>query len=156
MLILFSVDRFFLKQCADIFGALQDAQFVRSSVDETNGEYGGLQYAGSRVMLPNGSIDPWHALGVTTNTENTTDVRAIFIEGTAHCADMYPSSEGDSAALVLARQQIYAQLAVWVKSARPNGGSASEGRPNGGSASEGRPRGAPASERRPSRAHNLL
>ncbi len=35
-----------------------------------------------QIVFPNGSIDPWHALGVVTDV--TSEEQAIFIEGTAH------------------------------------------------------------------------
>uniref|UniRef100_A0A3Q3WZB5 Uncharacterized protein n=1 Tax=Mola mola TaxID=94237 RepID=A0A3Q3WZB5_MOLML len=36
----------------------------------------------SRIVFPNGSVDPWHASGITQNI--TPDLKAIFIKGTAH------------------------------------------------------------------------
>jgi hypothetical protein len=43
---------------------------------------GGSQIAGTKIVMPNGSIDPWHALSVL-NTTNT-GIVPIFIDGTAH------------------------------------------------------------------------
>jgi hypothetical protein len=33
-----------------------------------------------QIVFPNGSIDPWHALGITSDV--TSEEQAIFIEGT--------------------------------------------------------------------------
>merc|ERR1711937_311394 len=35
--------------------------------DETNWTYGGTGIAGTNIMFPSGTIDPWHALGVTNS-----------------------------------------------------------------------------------------
>lgn len=47
--------------------------------------------------MPNGSMDPWHALSVINATdpfysssqETSKSVRPVEIDGTAHCRDMY-------------------------------------------------------------------
>jgi hypothetical protein len=44
--------------------------------------YGGKGLKVSRVIFVNGSIDPWHALGLTTQNGTTRDNLVIFIEGT--------------------------------------------------------------------------
>ncbi|KHJ77201.1 hypothetical protein OESDEN_23179 [Oesophagostomum dentatum] len=56
------------------------------------------------VVLPNGSLDPWHALGTYVN--NTATAYPILINATAHCSDMYPAYDGEPVALVGVRQQI--------------------------------------------------
>ena len=76
------MSRFFVKQCADIFGASFTPSFVSASVDASNSYYGALAYTGTRVVLPNGSVDPWHALGVLHDLG--TDTRAIYINGILH------------------------------------------------------------------------
>ena len=53
-------------------------------------------------IFSTGSIDPWHALSVLTNL--TTSEVAIFIPGTAHCADMNSDSCEDPPALRSARK----------------------------------------------------
>ena len=45
----------------------------------TNKEYGGLDISVSNVVFVHGSIDPWHAMGITQS--NRTKSPAIFIEG---------------------------------------------------------------------------
>ena len=56
----------------------------------TNTARGARDIAASNVTYPSGTIDPWHVLGITNSTKlhNPTE-RAVFIGGTAHCADMY-------------------------------------------------------------------
>lgn len=106
----FPID-FSIRQCSDIFGKKFNYQLLESSVDRTNFIYGGLNLKLKRTVFPNGSIDPWSALGITSNT---TGNAAIFIQGTAHCADMYPPSEKDSPELKEARIQIENHLSAWL------------------------------------------
>jgi serine protease 16 len=44
---------------------------------------GGRNISGTNIVFPNGSIDPWHALGVL-ETESGSGNEAIYIDGTAH------------------------------------------------------------------------
>lgn len=41
--------------------------------------YGGRYPKVTQVVFPNGAIDPWHALGVTTNLSS--NALAIYIDG---------------------------------------------------------------------------
>jgi hypothetical protein len=61
---------------------------LNKAIESTNGYYGktGIATAASRVIFINGSIDPWHALGLTPNSTNFEEVAAsnntvIFIKG---------------------------------------------------------------------------
>ncbi|XP_026500280.2 putative serine protease K12H4.7 [Vanessa tameamea] len=103
---------FFIQQCQDVFGPKFDAGFVSEVADSTNNCYGGLTIGVKRVAYIHGSVDPWHALGMTTTEEE--DAPAIFIKGTAHCANMYPPSASDSAQLLEARTEIRQYLELWL------------------------------------------
>lgn len=60
----------------------------------------------TNVLYVHGSIDPWHALGLT-KTDKSQPQPTIYIEGTAHCANMYePSDEKDLPQLKKAREEI--------------------------------------------------
>lgn len=102
---------FFIQQCADIFGDKFNLDVLNNGVAFTNAYYGGFGLKPTRVAFPNGSIDPWHALGITNQTGLSDDSVAIFIQGTAHCADMYPTGDDDLIQLTQARQQIVQFLA---------------------------------------------
>lgn len=53
--------------------------FVESAADWTNNYYGALDIAVSRVVFVHGTVDPWHALGITkTQVESAP---AILIKG---------------------------------------------------------------------------
>ena len=64
---------FYVQQCADIFG-----KEIQMSVNRTNIINGGLDLQMTRAVFPNGSIDPWHALAMTTNANGNANV-AIYI-----------------------------------------------------------------------------
>ncbi|XP_026881270.2 thymus-specific serine protease [Electrophorus electricus] len=101
---------YYLQQCRDIYNLTGS---VANAVQQTNEEYGGYDIRTTRIVFPNGSIDPWHALGVTSNITN--DLPAVFIKGTAHCANMYPARAEDLPELMLARDQIFLLLQKWLK-----------------------------------------
>ena len=94
----------------DIFGAQFNTTTIAAAVNWTNVYYGGWNISTSvtNIVFPNGSIDPWHALGITTSLSEA--LVAIFIHGTAHCANMYPAAADDPMELVNARTAITASI----------------------------------------------
>lgn len=95
---------FFVKQCTDIFGSKFTNDSLWRDVARTNNIYGGLDPETTNVLFVHGSIDPWHALGLTKTINK--NMPAIFINGTAHCANMYEPSDKDMPQLKEARIQI--------------------------------------------------
>jgi len=82
----------------------------------TNTAYGELDVAATRVIYPSGTIDPWHALGVTNSTPLANPLEGpAFILGTAHCHDMHAPQPSDPPSLTWARQQINETVARWVR-----------------------------------------
>ena len=101
-----------IKTCSEVYGLSPDQ--VNSAVFATNKHYGGrdnIPRNATNIVFPNGSIDPWHALGVL---ESTGSLVAVFINGTAHCANMYPPSPKDLPGLVKARAIITATIQDWL------------------------------------------
>lgn len=108
----FPVD-FWTQQCADIFGPNFNADLLAVAVNRTNDDYGGFTPKVTKVVFPNGSIDPWHAMGVTKDLSQ--EATAIFITGTAHCANMYPASKDDPKELKEARSTIQKLIKGWIE-----------------------------------------
>jgi len=62
-----------------------------------NTEYGARALKGTNITIPNGSMDPWHALGIINTTDqffsSTQQLSAreqvVFIQDTSHCRDMF-------------------------------------------------------------------
>ncbi len=115
---------YYTQLCSDVFGI--DPNSVGESVNQTNYYYGGNQIPptgptnilfvnGTEITVSNsriGNIDPWHVLGVTEDISDS--LRAILIDGTAHCANVLPSSPNDPPSLVLARKLTSLQIGEWL------------------------------------------
>lgn len=85
---------------------------VYAAVNRTNQYYGGRNVTGTNIVFPNGSIDPWHALSVLTDIGSS--VHAVYITGTAHCANMYPPRDSDPPGLTAARVEISTLIGTWL------------------------------------------
>uniref|UniRef100_A0A8R1E1G7 Uncharacterized protein n=1 Tax=Caenorhabditis japonica TaxID=281687 RepID=A0A8R1E1G7_CAEJA len=109
---------FFADQCIDLFGPEFTLDNTFKLVDAVRTKYGGADsYKGTKVCFPNGSFDPWQDLGhKASNTNN--DVDSWLINGTAHCADMYPARDSDVQSLKDARARIRDHLAKWLADAQ--------------------------------------
>jgi hypothetical protein len=101
---------FFTEVCRQVYGI--NPAVISANVRKTNAFYGGKALKSSRIVLPNGSVDPWHVLGITDSVDP--QMPSVFIQGTAHCADLYAPSEQDLPALTQARAKILATLSQWL------------------------------------------
>lgn len=95
---------FFIRQCADVYSPIFTKKVLETGVNRTNNDYGALDPETTNVLYVHGSIDPWHALGLTESKNPNTPT--IFIKGTAHCANMYEPAPTDLPELVEARKKI--------------------------------------------------
>jgi hypothetical protein len=77
--------------------------------------FGGRNIATSNTFFSNGNVDPWHALGITTPFARPMPNSDVFyIDGTAHCADLYPPSPKDVPGLTAARKRFVQLLNIWL------------------------------------------
>ncbi|XP_040566173.1 putative serine protease F56F10.1 [Lepeophtheirus salmonis] len=106
--------KFFEDQCIDIFGTHFNKKLLENGIRRTNLIYGGKNPTGiTNIVYVHGSFDPWHAMGITKDlSEKAT---AIFITGTAHCANMYPESSQDPYQLKEARKEILKKIKSWLE-----------------------------------------
>lgn len=58
-----------------------DDRFLDAAIFRSNANYGALDPETTNVIYVHGSIDPWHALGLTTSVHP--QMPAIYIEGKA-------------------------------------------------------------------------
>jgi hypothetical protein len=86
---------------------------IKNAVNNTNTNYGGYNYKGSRVLFLNGDIDPWHALSFINRAPNP-DTHFTLIRNASHCADRYPNSDMDSGDLQAAREYTKTLLKTWL------------------------------------------
>ena len=101
----------FTEVCRLVFNITSTQVF--EAVQATNTFYGGKFINSTNIVFPNGSVDPWHALGITEDIGPT--LKAIFITGTSHCTNMYPARASDLPALNKARDDITLNIAYWLK-----------------------------------------
>jgi serine protease 16 len=108
--------QFYRDLCFEAFnGWTSDPQ-----VDWMNQVYGDISIAGTNIIFPAGTIDPWHALGETNSTvplANPTE-NALYMLGTAHCNDLYAAASSDPESLTYARQVIKEQVSKWLARAQ--------------------------------------
>jgi len=103
---------YYYNLCTDVYGAKFNVDYTRGRVQKSVDNFGRARdYNGTNVVIPNGSLDPWHALG--TYAKNNPTVVPFLINGTAHCADMEPPSKDDPADLTKVRDIIYQNLQDW-------------------------------------------
>ena len=69
----------FLQTCTDLFGDVFDAQYIEELVEDSNSYYGAKKLEVENVVFVHGSIDPWHAMGRTTDLNEKSP--AILIPG---------------------------------------------------------------------------
>lgn len=104
--------KFSIQQCMDVFGAKFNQELIQMGINRTNTNYGGYGMRATKIVFPNGSIDPWHFLGFTKDL--SMESPAIYIQGTAHCANMYPATSDDLPQLVQARATIEKLIGTWL------------------------------------------
>ena len=82
----------------------------------TNGYYGAKKLGASRVVLPDGSIDPWHSLALTqvSESQRALGLTPVIIDGTTHCGDMHYPRPDDSPSLQAAHAKIAAEVGSWL------------------------------------------
>ncbi|OQR89194.1 serine protease family S28 [Thraustotheca clavata] len=102
-----TVDRVYYQMCKDVFGITD----TDARIAEKKAKYHGLDINVENVVFPSGTIDPWSALAVDNSTHLANPKsKAVYIEGTSHCRDMYAAAATDSGPVVWAHQQIDAAV----------------------------------------------
>jgi len=84
-------------------------------VDWINQIYGDVRIAGTNIIFPSGTIDPWHIFGITNSTKvaNPT-LKPLYILGTAHCNDLISEANSDPENLKNARKLIGNSIKEWL------------------------------------------
>ncbi|CAB05185.2 Peptidase S28 [Caenorhabditis elegans] len=130
----------YVQMCMDVFNNQYQRTSIDYSIANTNYKYGErFHYRGTNVVLPNGNVDPWHALGLYYPTDSS--VVSYLIDGTAHCADMYPARDADVPGLKVVRDLVDQNIAKWLNQSPATGatqipGTGSTAKPGTGSTSQ--------------------
>ncbi|EPB73806.1 serine carboxypeptidase S28 [Ancylostoma ceylanicum] len=107
----------FVNMCTDVFGKKFNANYIEAAVRATQRHYGSAEdFDATNVVIPNGSVDPWHRLGKLVSYYNS--VVTYLIEGTAHCAEMSPPGPNDKPGLKTVREIIRENIAKWLTEPR--------------------------------------
>jgi hypothetical protein len=101
--------------CTDVYGIDFKPEL---KVKQTNQHYGGRYLpttTPNNIVFVNGNIDPWHTLSIYEPIPNS-PIQTVFVQGTAHCADV--SLVGPSRAppqLLRAQQQVSDIIGQWIR-----------------------------------------
>jgi serine protease 16 len=99
------------EMCEVAFGI--NASTVDDNIVFANAMYGGDDIQGTRILYPNGQIDPWHSLGVLTPPNDQSPV--MMVTAASHHFWTHASKPTDDAFIVQARQDIWDQVGAWLK-----------------------------------------
>lgn len=89
-----------------------DKATVDESIKFANLMYGGRTIQGTRIMYPNGEIDPWHSLGVLEAPNSQSPV--LMVSAASHHFWTHESKPTDDANVVAAKEAIWAQVTEWL------------------------------------------
>mmetsp|Transcript_53378 Transcript_53378/g.68502 ORF Transcript_53378/g.68502 Transcript_53378/m.68502 type:complete len:507 (-) Transcript_53378:231-1751(-) len=99
-----------VKLCERMFDISQD--FVQEQIDATNACYGADQPKGSRILFPNGNVDPWSGCGVLTAP--TDDEPVMMVDGSSHHFWTHPANEIIQESVQEAKLAIQEQVVTWL------------------------------------------
>jgi len=101
--------------CEELFGITIDQ--VAFSINNTNERTGGWGLSGSRILIPNGSVDPWSAGGVGRGGQKSKDPKCLptlWVEGASHHFWTHPVKPTDQKSVVIARAEIRKKVLDWI------------------------------------------
>jgi len=102
---------FNLQQCAAAFNISADT--VRANVEESNRYYGADRPRGTRVLYPNGQIDPWSYLSVLVTPGP--GLPTLWVPGASHHYWTRPSQPSDAVEDTRAKRAIWEQVTQWLR-----------------------------------------
>jgi len=85
---------------------------VRKAIDATNAHYGAAHPAATRIMYPNGDVDPWHGLSILESPGP--ELPVLMVAGASHHAWTHPTLSSDQSTVVAARAAIRSQVSAWL------------------------------------------
>ncbi|KAJ1461761.1 peptidase S28 [Pelagophyceae sp. CCMP2097] len=97
--------------CATLFDI--SAAAVAANVAFTNAFYGGDAPRATRVLFPNGDVDPWSGLGVLDSPGVEEPV--MLVSGASHHAWTHPADTISQPSVADAKKQIQDQVLLWLQ-----------------------------------------
>lgn len=86
---------------------------IQKNIDISNDFYGAGHPNATRILYPNGEVDPWKSQGILTSPGP--ELPVMLVKGASHHAWTHPSLPTDQATVVQARINIKKQVAAWLK-----------------------------------------
>merc|ERR1712216_756544 len=96
--------------CQRAFGLSPDV--VASNVQFSNLMYGADAPQGSRILFPNGDVDPWSGLGVLASPAASEPV--MMVSGASHHAWTHPADTITQPTVSAAKAAIQKQVMEWL------------------------------------------
>lgn len=100
-----------IAMCDTLFGISPDA--VAEQVAFSNACYGGDAPQGTRILFPNGDVDPWHGLGVLEAPSDSEPV--MMVAGASHHFWTHPQNQITQSTVQAAKTQIQDQVISWLE-----------------------------------------
>jgi len=89
-----------------------DQDTAAKSIAKTNEYYGADHPNATRILYPNGDVDPWHGLSKLTAGPQ---LPVLMVSGASHHAWTHPTEPTDQKSVIAARKSIRKQVAAWLK-----------------------------------------
>lgn len=96
------------EMCQQSFNISQSS--VDDNIEFANAMYGGKNIQGTRIMYPNGEIDPWSSLGVLESPNDQEPV--LWVKGASHHFWTHTSLPSDDQYVIQAREAIWNQVSM--------------------------------------------
>ncbi|GKT24822.1 Peptidase S28 like protein [Aduncisulcus paluster] len=103
---------YFKSMCYDLFAQSGETEVIPDTTF-TNFYYGSDRPHGTNIIFPNGTVDPWHALGVTDDV--SPEEPHFMIPDGSHCSDLYAEADTDPVALSQIRFEETNLMKSWIK-----------------------------------------
>ena len=99
--------------CREVFNIGADE--VWASVEATNEYYVGVLGQATRIMFPNGDVDPWSGLGVLESPDGNATLMTWMAYGSSHHAWTHPEGEVVQEAVRDAKAAVHGQVVEWLE-----------------------------------------
>jgi len=86
---------------------------IQANIDRSNEFYGGRNPNATRILYPNGEVDPWKSQGILKAP--SADLPVMMVAGASHHAWTHPSLPTDQPSVVQARLDIKKQVKAWLE-----------------------------------------
>jgi hypothetical protein len=84
---------------------------IEANIKATNALYGADHPNSTRILYPNGDVDPWHGL---SKLKASPGLPVLMVSGASHHAWTHPSAPTDQKSVVAARAAIRKQVGAWL------------------------------------------